>query len=273
MIPTAGMSPLLAIRLVDQTRDRELERIAGSFEHKRAIESFEARIGKVVSVDDLMKDRELYVFVMKAFDLEDQIFGKALVSKILKSDREDRTSLVNKLTDPRFKEMHKTLDFKFDGTVNFNTLSGDWRDKMVSRYLETQFINKQSEQNPVVGSVLDFRRKVDGINNWFDVLKDKGLSIFMRTALGIPASAGKLDIDRQAAMFEAKMPLSKLKDPAEILKLERKYMIIETANNPQMLPASPIVSLVSSAAGGGSGWRPVTIDVGLIASIPKRPYY
>jgi hypothetical protein len=272
MIPTAGMSPLLAIRLVDQTRDRELERIAGAFEHRKGIEAFQERIGKVVSVDDLMADRELYVFVMKAFDLEDQIFGKALVSKILKSDPDDKTSLINKMTDPRFKELHKTLDFKFGGTVNFNTLSSDWRDKMVSRYLETQFINRQSEQNPVVGAVLDFRRKIGGVNNWFDVLKDKQLSVTMRTALGIPASAAKLDIDRQAAMFEAKIPLAKLKDPAEVAKLERKYMIIESANNPQMLPASPLVSLISDASRGNWSWRPVTIDIGLIASMPRRPY-
>ena len=46
---------------------------------------------------------------MKAYNLEDQIFGKAMMEKVLKSDISDSSALVNRLTDSRFKEFHKAM--------------------------------------------------------------------------------------------------------------------------------------------------------------------
>ena len=161
MIPIAGMSTNLALKLVDATRDRQIEILRDAPEHSRGISAFRERIANIQSAEQLVEDRELYVFVMKAFDLEDQIFGKALIRKILESDVDDRTSLVNRLTDPRFREMYDILDFGEGGVGNTNTTSFIWQEMMVDRYLEAQFIGDQAEQNANVGAVLEFRRKAE----------------------------------------------------------------------------------------------------------------
>ncbi|MGC9370113.1 MAG: DUF1217 domain-containing protein [Paracoccaceae bacterium] len=274
MIPLAGMTAQLGLQLVDATSSRQSELIRNSAQHARAIAHFRDRIGDVETVDQLMADRDLYVFVMKAFDLEDQIFGKAMIEKILKSDIDDPKSLVNRLTDPRFKEMHEVMGFGPGGTTNFNTLWSSWQEEMVDRYVQRQFINAQAEQNEAVGAVLEFRRKAGDVENAFDILKDKQLSAFMRTALGIPDETVHLDIDRQAEVLRGKLDLAKLKDPAEVEKLVRKYVAISDAQNTANLQQNAAVQLMSGAVSAGAGGQfvPVTIDITAISAAPRLPY-
>lgn len=273
MITTVGMSTQNALKLVERTKDRQIEQISKAPEHARAIKIFQERMGKVETVDDLMKDRDLYVFVMKAFDLEDQIFGKGLIKRALESDIDDKKSLINRLTDPRIKELYKVLDFRVGGTLNFNTLSSRWRDEMVERYLERQFINSQGRSNEAVGAVLEFRKKLPTLNSWFDVFKDKPLYAFMRTALGVPDSVVKLDIDKAAAWFEKKFAFEKFQDPKEVARLERQYATLSDSQNGVLTGRGSVaLSLLQPIFNPSQGPRIITIDVALIGSVPRNPY-
>ena len=273
MIPVGGLSTQLGLSLVDATRDRQLDSIRSNFQSEREISAFKERISKVETVDQLMEDRDLYVFVMKAFDLEDQIFGKALISKMLKSDISDPQALVNRLSDPRFREMHEVLGFGPEGEGNLNTLLFKWQDGMVDRYVERQFINNQADQNESLGIVLEFRSKAGEIKSAFDILKDPDLGQFMRRALGIPEQAVGLDIDRQAAQIEQKFDLEKLQDPEEVEKLVRKYVAISDALDNRATSLNAAVQLMNSAVSIGSGnFTPITIDIEMITSLPRNPY-
>ncbi|WP_370161714.1 DUF1217 domain-containing protein [Limimaricola soesokkakensis] len=274
MISLSGLNARMGLQLVDATRDRQLEMIRSSAEHSRAIEAFEERIGDIKTVDQLMEDRELYVFVMKAFDLEDQIFGKAMIKKLLKSDSEDSSSLVNRLTDPRFKDLYKNLGFKDEGTRNTLTNSSFWRKTIVKKYVEQHFENAQADQNETVGTVLEFRRKAGSIKNWYDVLKDSDLTEFMRTSLGVPASVAGLDIDKQVELFKAKFDLTKLKDPDELAKLERTYVAISDTKSGVNSSTNAALALMNAAvsAGAGGQFTPITLDISIITSMPRSTY-
>lgn len=274
MIPLTGLSAQLGLRLVDATRDRQLELIRVEPQHARAIEAFRARIADIETVDQLIEDRELYVFVMRAFDLEDQIFGKAMISKMLKSDIEDRTALVNRLTDPRLREMYEALGFGPDGEGNLNTLKADWREAMVARYVERQFINVQAEQNETIGTVLEIRQKAARIEGPFDILKDAGIAQFFRRALGLPDVMVQVDIDRQAAMLEEKLDLTTLKDPKVLDGLVRRYVAISDALDNTAAANNAAVMLMNSAvtARAGGQFVPITIDITAISLSPSAVY-
>ena len=109
MIPIIGMSSFLGLKLSEKTEDIQKTQIRNTQEHVRAINAFRDRIGDIQTVDQLIDDTEVYSFVMRAFDLEDQIFGKALMRKMLKSDVEDSSSLINRLTDSRFRDLFDEL--------------------------------------------------------------------------------------------------------------------------------------------------------------------
>ncbi len=272
MIPITGLSTNVGLSLVDATRDRQLEVLRDSVEHARAISAFRERISSVQSVAQLIEDRELYVFVMKTFDLEDQIFGKAMVRKILESDITERTALVNRLTDPRFREMHEVMGFGADGIGNSNTSSLIWQEQMVDRYLETKLINDVAEQNASVGIVLEFRRKVAGIEKPLDILKDRETAAFIRRALGLPDAIALLDIDRQEEIISSRLDLSELKDPSVVDKLIRKYVALSDALNPQGVFQNASVVLMQNAVNTGRFVNPIPLDVSAVSGAPSRPY-
>ncbi|GHF36320.1 DUF1217 domain-containing protein [Seohaeicola zhoushanensis] len=263
MISISGMSSFLALKLADRTEDFQKEQIRNSFQHSRAIEIFKERISDVETVDQLVEDNDLYTFVMRAFDLEDQIFGKALVKKALKSDKDDRESLINRLTDPRMREMFDVLGFTENGTKNLNTILTGWQTRLVERYIDTQFVNGLAEQNETVGAALQFRRKAADIESPFDILKDTDLSKFVRTVLGLPAESAQMDIDRQATFLEARLDFDKLQDPAEVEAMITRFSIVSDALNSTAALNNVVVQMMSSAVSAGSGdsFTPITIDI------------
>ncbi|MHA6345253.1 DUF1217 domain-containing protein [Roseivivax sp. CAU 1761] len=266
------MSGQTALTLVKSTEGTARDLIRSAPQHDRAITHFRENIAKVNSVDDLMADPELYGFMMRAYDLEDQIFGKALMSKMLKSDIGDPEALVNRLTDPRFKELYKALEFGTDGVNTLKTISRKWQERVVERYVTRQFINGNETQNETVGRALEFREKAGSVSNVFDILKDRDLSKVLRTALGIPEAVAGIDIDKQAEIFKAKLDLEDLKDPEKVDKLMRRYVAISDAlAGPAALSGNAAVTLLSSAASGG-GWLPVTIDITAVSALPSNPY-
>lgn len=275
MTGAVGVSTLLGLRIADATRETRVMSIRDSAEHSRAIAGFRERIGEVRSVEALLADRELYVFVMRAFDLEDQIFGKAMIRKVLESDPAKPDALVRKLTDPRFLEIHKGLGFGPGGIGNTSVNDTGWQQGIINRYVERQFIEGQSLQNENVGNILEFRQKAPQVRNWFDVLKDPGMAQFMRTALGLPAESVRLDVDRQAALFAQKFDLEKLQDPQERNRLEKLYAIITDARDPSRVGQNAAVQLMSGAltlAGSGGQFVPTTLDISMIDRLPGRPY-
>lgn len=270
-----GVSTQLGVRIADATRDARITAIRDSAEHSRAIAGFRDRIADVRSVDDLIADRELYVFVMKAFDLEDQIFGKAMIRKVLESDPSKPDALVRRLTDSRFMVMHKALGFEPGGEGNSLVLDQKWQEGIVARYVERQFINGQAAQSESVGNVLEFRQKAPTVKTWFDVLKDPMMGKFMRTALGLPDVSVRLDVDRQAALFAKKYDIEKLQDPAELKRLERLYAIITDARDTSRIAQNGAVQIMSgvvNAAAGGGRFVPITLDIEALGSLPRRPY-
>ncbi|PCH97880.1 MAG: hypothetical protein COB84_03255 [Rhodobacteraceae bacterium] len=274
MISLQGLSSLVGLSLVDATRERQIESIKNSAQGTREINAFRERIGSIETVDQLLDDHELYTFVMKAYDLEDQIFGKALMAKVFKSDADDDTSLVNRLTSQKFKDIHEGLGFLADGIGNNNTLQPAWQEEMVERFLDRQFINMQTDQNETIGTVLEFRKLAGTISSPFDFLKNAILSEFIQTAVGIPSEAAGLDIDILAALIEDRVDIENLDDPKEVNKLVLRYIAIKDAENTANISENIAVQLMSAAVNASSGGQfvPITLDIESIILTPRGAY-
>jgi len=270
MISVTGMPTMLALKLVDATQEKQIALIRNSAQHSREIEHFLTNIKDVETVDQLMDDERLYGFVMRAFDLEDQIFGKAMMSKILKSNIEENDALVNRLTDSRFKALYKEMGFGTDGVGNLNTILKSWQTRMVDRYVDRQFINAQSEDNETLGTVLEFRRKVSDISGPLDVLKDSGLTELFQTALGLPAQLSGLDIDRQIAILEKKFDFEKLSDPEEIDRLISRYVAISDATKGVSQVENGAITLMQGAVNTSNSFLSAVIDIGTIQNVSAR---
>ncbi|WP_163851552.1 DUF1217 domain-containing protein [Pseudooceanicola aestuarii] len=269
MISLSGFSTLTALHLVDATEETQLSMIRNDARHSRAIDHFRENIDQVETVDDLLEDPELYGFVMRAFDLEDQIFGKAMVKAILKSNVEDSDALINRMTDSRFQDLYDEMGFGTDGEGNINTALTRWQDRMVDRYVERHFLNDTADQNATLGTALEFRRQAAEIESPFDILKDAELTEFFQTAFGLPSAMSGLDIDRQAEIISARIDLTTLKDPDVVEGLIRRYVAISDATSGVASASSGAVQLMAgavSAASGSGAFVPITIDIEAVSA-------
>jgi len=261
----SGLGSQLALKLAEKTRADQEIGIQKEVQHKRAVEKFREQAGSVKTPAELVKNFEVYSFVMRSFDLDDQIFGKAMIRKILESDINDSTSLINRLTDPRFEELYKTLGFVTTPGLETSKFNDPvFQDLIVEKYVDRVFINRQAEQNTAVGSVLDFREKTGRINTWYDVLKDSQLTKFFQTALALPSALSGLDVDKQKAILEKKYDLKDLADPAALDKLIGRYLLFSDLENTDRLFASNLVLQLFQPIGFDTQFRsfvPDTLEI------------
>ena len=264
----SGLGTTLALRVIDRSEARQLDATAKDAQNARRIEAFLDRAGEISTVEAFIGDWEVYSFVLSAFDLDDQAFGKGMIRKIVESDASDKTSLVRRLTDGRFRELYDAVGFGPDG-VSAAFSDPDWRAEMVDRFVQRQFINTQKDGNADLGAALDFRLKAPEVRTWYDVLKSKEVAQVVRTALGLPDSMATLDLDRQIEIFESKMDLADFRDPEKRDAMERKFAAIADANAAMTRQAtSPVLHLMQA----GAAFTPVTFDMEAIARMGRRVY-
>lgn len=261
MLNTSGLSATQAYNLIQNKRDIFVKGVEKDVIAKREIEAFKERIGQIKNVDELLKDREVYSFVMKSMGMEGEMFAKAMNKKIMTSDLEDKKSLVSRMTSRKYKELNVIMGFKPDGSAGDFFAKPEWVGDMVSRYVNQRIVDNQNANNPTVGTALTFKEKASTFKNWYSVLGDKDATTLLRTALGIPTDSGKMDIDAQARAFEKKMKIEDLQDPKKVDKIISKYNAISGAMQASQT-LSPALTLFSSMSSGS--YAMINIDIQMV---------
>ncbi|WP_386624933.1 DUF1217 domain-containing protein [Sulfitobacter geojensis] len=265
MISISGLSSGAALRLIDSTRDQQLVSMRNDAANKRGEEAFRERIGSITTPQELVADFEVYSFVMKAFDLEDQIFGKGMLRKVLESDPVAPESLLNRLTDERFRELHLALGFTTEnGPQVPDFTDAAFLDDITGRFYNQQFINANDAQNSTVGTVLEFREEGESIGSWFDVLANEKLTNFFQVALGLPEQISGLDLDKQKQLFEDKFDLADLADPAERERLISRYVAISDVINPQSFASNSAAVNILQNSQIGAQFVSITLDIATV---------
>jgi len=190
-----------------------------------------ANIGKVKSIDQFLANNDLYVYAMKAHGLDDYIGDKKFMREILEGGVADPDSLANRQKNGAFAEFAASLDFAAHGgkTTSYNRVIED----TVAKYARQTLEEDAGVQNEGVRLALYFERKINagGITSAYQILADPALSQVVRTALGIPESMATGDIDKQAAMIEAKLDLDDLSDPAGLKKFMQRFTAMWDVKN------------------------------------------
>jgi hypothetical protein len=98
------ISTYLSYNLVAKDLKAEMNRVSEQTLVSREAAYFKANIGKVRSAEEFVDDYRLYSFAMKAHGLEDMIYARAFMLKVLESDLSDNDSYANRLTDKRYRD-------------------------------------------------------------------------------------------------------------------------------------------------------------------------
>ncbi|OKO91090.1 hypothetical protein AC629_03420 [Bradyrhizobium sp. NAS80.1] len=176
------VSTYFSYSYVARNLTQALTRVAQQSDVAREAAYYKANIGKVHTVDDLMKDYRLYHFATKAYGLEDMAYAKAFMKKVLESDLNDSKSFVNKLVDKRYREF--AAAFSFNGGATPVAQSGDQTDEMIGLYTAT----KKSQVDALAGDSDYYSAQIGKISTADQLLNNDRLRNYVYSAYGIDQS-------------------------------------------------------------------------------------
>ena len=112
------ISTSLGYHLYGNNIAQSLQRTASEASVTQAQAYYNANIGSVKTVSDLVNNFRLLSYATQAFGLQDMTYAKALLTKVLTSDLSSSTSVANQLNDSRYTAFAKAFGFKTDGTLS-----------------------------------------------------------------------------------------------------------------------------------------------------------
>ena len=202
-------SALAAFKTYQRDQVSARKAFANREDIQRDINAFKKAVGKLDTVDDLLKDRKTLGFVLQAFGLESEINNPGKLKAILNSDPDDINSFANRLADSRFGELAKFLDTPEFGLKNLRISTS--QSQVIDKYLTTGFEKSLAAQNPAVRDALFFLRRIGTVENTYEILGDLPLRTIVTDALNLPSTIARQSVEKQASLIEAKLNLDQFK--------------------------------------------------------------
>jgi hypothetical protein len=155
---------------------------------KTATAYYEANIGSVKSIQDLVDNYRLLSYALDAYGLGDQINAKGLITKVLEGGVSNPKSLANTLGDSRWKAFAAAFNFA-GGASPSSTRAVQ---ATTSDYVEQQLESDQGARDAGVQLALYFQRVAPTVTSEYGILADSNLLQVAATIMGISPTAAYL---------------------------------------------------------------------------------
>ncbi|SDA11381.1 Protein of unknown function [Methylobacterium sp. UNC378MF] len=223
------ISTLADYRSITANMAKSLGRQASSTDSKKEIEYFETHIGQINTVDDFLKDNRLYTFAMKAYGLDDMIYAKGFMKKILLGEPDASGHvLVDRVQDSRYRDFAAAFNFKAFGDDpskpkhSDNAEVQDLLDALAS-IKKTSQEQKADYDDETDRGILYLRDISQYITSTVDIEKDSKLSSIVRQAVGLPQASPDDDVDVRAMQLDGKVDAGAFQDPERLRQLIDQY--------------------------------------------------
>ena len=223
---------------------------------------FKENIGKATTIDALLKDRRLFNYAMKAFDLGDRTFAVGMMRKVLEQGVDGPRVLARTLRNPNILAFAKAFDYAaHGGSVPSEALVAD----VTSRFVEQALQAEQGRRNPGVELALYFRNRAPEVTSVYGLLADRRLLTVVQTALDISPNTSAQPIDAQARLLKNKLNVNDFKDPKKLVAFIGRFAAMYDTQNQRTVSADMVSSnaLLFSASRIGSDGR-IGVDFSLI---------
>lgn len=158
---------------------------------------YQAAIGSVTSVDQLMSNSRLLNFAITAFGLGSANVTNATIKAVLTSDLSDPNSLANTLSgsNPNFKLLASAFNFATDGSVNGTVQSSSNVVAAISQYFNATGTNAA----PAVANYKTqyYKANISSVTSVDDLLSNPILYNVALTSVGLNSNAESQTLIRQ----------------------------------------------------------------------------
>lgn len=272
-IPAVGPGGFAGFRLVERSAARQQAAFNRQPEIQRNVDYFRANIANVTSAEDLVRDRRLLTVALAAFGLSEEVNKQAFVQRVLEGGTTEGDALARRLGDPRYLEFARAFGFGDEiggSSVGVsNVLRPAFRDDIVQRYQQLEFERAVGNVDTDIRLALNFRREIAALSRSEDadeigvlrVLGNRPLQEFVTSALGLPSSLARLDVDRQQEIVEnglrrvfGESSITVFQDEANVESAVRRFFAIRQAQAgpTASTPGAGAITLLQNAALGGA---------------------
>lgn len=242
----SSVSPFQALRSAEQNKNRDIDRTASQPEVKRAIDGFRAGIAKATTVDALLRDPRVMEVLLTANGLGDQTGRAALARRTFQSDLSDPTSLVNRLSDSRWRPAVETFDFAKRGLDVIH--DPQVIERLADAYAEVKWRRSLDTTTPGLSNALTFRAQASTVTSALQILGDPVLRDVVTLALGLPKQIAFQPVATQERAITTRLDIKKLGDPKFVESFVQRYLLA-AAENAQAAPATDLITLAVRVSG------------------------
>ena len=250
---TTGVSlgtqnPIIALNNAETNQTQDIKATAAEPAVQRAISAFTKAVQTATSPQQLLSNPAVMQVLMTANGLADQIPYTALAQKTLLSNANTPSSLVNQLTDTRWKPVVQTYDFANKGLSviqNPSVIS-----TITSAYAEITWRNSLDATTPGLSNALTFRANASTATSVDQILGDPILRSVVTTTLGIPLQIAFQPLEAQQKAITSRLDITKLQDPKFVEQFAQRYLITMAQNASAGTAAQPSLSALAVQAQG-----------------------
>jgi hypothetical protein len=218
-----GGDPLTALRLAEKNQTRDVARTEQQADVKRDIAAFRTAVGKAKDVASLLKSPAVLKVLLTANGLGDELDATALARQALTSDPSDSKSLVNRLSDTRWKAVATTYQFATKGLAIISDPKAIAT--LTDGYAEVVWRKSLDATTPGLSDAMTFRERASNITSVDQILGDSLLRRVVTTTLNIPQQIAFQSIDAQERAITTRLDISKLKDPKFVDSFSKRYLL------------------------------------------------
>lgn len=233
MLLTSNAFPAYPLykRLTPEFMNANTLKVSKSSVVQNEVAYFKARVARVETVDDFLKDSRLLRFALEAYSLSDQLQYPARIKQIMKDDATDPRSLVRRMTSPGYREINAAFDFFKSGVSKLK--SSAFQTEIIARFHSARNEQSISEMSPDLADALYFERMVGKVRSGYDILGDPTLFGVVRKALNLPPAVSSSKIERLKVMIEEKFDLKRVNDTKYVKGLVERFLVLKDVETRQ----------------------------------------
>lgn len=251
-----GATGYLGWKVLQRTSDRQIELVKADPTVSRNLKYFNENISKVKTADDLVSDYRLLSVTLEAFGLGKDVNSKYLIRKVLEADPGDEKSLVNKLSDKRYKALSEVLGLHAGKGVTMLPT------ELSQKYIQQAFESSVGETDENLKLAMYAKRALNTLasqtssdaTKWYSVIGDTSLRKVFEGAFGLSKHFAALPVDRQLTDFSKKAEqmfggssLSAFTEPENVEKLIKIFLIkAQTSSASSFSPFSAALTILQS---------------------------
>ncbi len=245
--PSSG-NPVTALADAQRNQTQDVKITAAEPAVKQTVATFTKAVNGAKTVTQLLSNPAVMSVLLTANGMGDQINYTALATKALTSNLSDPNSLVNQLTDPRWKTLAQTYNFAANGLSaikNPTAIAG-----IAQAYARATWQKNEDSVTLGLSNALAFIQQAAGVTSVNGVLGNSTVRTVVTTALGIPQQIAFQSLEAQQNAISSHLDVKKLQDPKFVQSLAQQYLIANQQNASASSSSGTDLTTLSIQAGG-----------------------